>query len=98
MKFGLPLIKPIMLKRLALACIAMLLLSVVAVALHYHADGDSHDNCPVCVASNHQSATGTSASAFDGIPCFTETTVVTPSPNFTDNPYFFSHSTRGPPA
>jgi hypothetical protein len=98
MKFGLHTINPIRLKRVALLCIAILLLSVVAIALHDHADGESHDNCPICVASNHQSATGPSASAFDGIPCFTETTVVTPTQAFTDNPYFFSYSTRGPPA
>ena len=41
-----------MLQRLALVFIAMLLLSVVAVALHEHVDGDSHDNCPICVASH----------------------------------------------
>ena len=45
-------IKPTMLKRLALVFIAILLLSVVAVALHDHVDGDSHDNCPICVASH----------------------------------------------
>ncbi len=41
-----------MLKRLALVHIAILLLSVVSAALHNHIDGDSPDNCPICVASH----------------------------------------------
>ena len=45
-------IKPTMLKRVAFVFIAILLLSFVAVALHDHVDGDSHDNCPICVASH----------------------------------------------
>lgn len=45
-------LKPTMLKRLALVFIAILLLSVVAVALHDHVDGDSHDSCPICAASH----------------------------------------------
>jgi hypothetical protein len=65
---------------------------------HFHEDVDDHHDCPICVASHHQSATGPSVVAFDGVPCFNETTVVTPSPVFTDNLSSYSLSNRGPPA
>lgn len=52
MKFGLQMIMQAMLKRLALVLIAILLLSVVTVALHSHVDGDAHDNCTLCAASH----------------------------------------------
>jgi len=85
-------------KRVTVLLILLLLLSTLVAFSHHHENtADDHD-CPICIASNHHSAAGPLADAFDGIPSFTETTVVTPTPAFTDNLFFFSHSTRGPPA
>jgi hypothetical protein len=97
MKFRIQRLKSIMLKRLAIVSIAILLLSVVAVALHNHMDGDSHDNCPICFAGNHQSAAGLWTVAYDSVPCFTEITVVASSPVFIDNFFSYSLRNRAPP-
>jgi len=42
--------KSVGIKRIALVCIAVLLVSIFAVALHSHADGESHDDCSICMA------------------------------------------------
>jgi hypothetical protein len=81
----------------ALLVLLLLFSSFVAVP-HFHEDLDDHDDCPICVATYHQSASGPAIIACDGIPCFTETTVITSPEAFTDNLYFFSLSTRGPPS
>ena len=78
--------------------IVLLLLSTFVAVLHHHENTvDDHD-CPICVVSHHQPATSHTFTAVDGVPCFTETTLVASAPALTDNLLFFSLSTRGPPA
>lgn len=84
-------------KRFAAFLILVLLLSTFVAAPHFHEDMDDHDDCPICVASNHQSATGPAIIAFDSVPYCTETTVVAPSPFFTDNLFSYSLRNRAPP-
>lgn len=78
--------------------ILLLLVSTFVAAPHYHADIADHHDCSVCVVSNHQPGTSQSALVFDGIPCFTETTVVVPSPVFPSNILISFLSNRAPPA
>jgi len=82
--------------RVSFFLILLLLFSAFASVVHFHADAGDHHDCPICVAGNHQSATKPSISAFDGIPCFTEITVVAPSPVFTDNLSSYSLKNRAP--
>jgi hypothetical protein len=85
-------------KRFTGFLILIFLLSTFVVVSHHHENtADDHD-CPICVASNHQSATGSSIIAFDSVPYFTETTVVALSPVFTDNLFSYSLRNRAPPA
>ena len=42
--------KSVGIRRIALVCIAVLLVSIFAVALHSHANGESHDDCSICMA------------------------------------------------
>jgi hypothetical protein len=85
-------------KRFTVFFILLLVLSTfVAVSHHHENTADDHD-CPICVVSHHQPATGQSTVAFEGAPCFTEAALIAPSSVFTDNLLFFSLSTRGPPA
>jgi hypothetical protein len=84
--------------RLAAFLILLLLLSTFVAVPHYHDDAADHHDCPICLQSNHQTAAGPLSVAFDGIPCLTETTFVASVPVLTDTLFFFSRSTRGPPA
>jgi hypothetical protein len=85
-------------RRVSAFLILLLLLSTFLAASHHHENtADDHD-CPICVVSHHLLATSHSFIAVDGVPCFTETTFVASAPAFTDNLFFFSLSTRGPPA
>lgn len=78
--------------------VLLLLFSTIVALPHYHDNtADDHD-CPLCIANNHQSATGPLAAVFDGIPCLTETTVVVSVPARTENLFVSSRRTRGPPA
>ena len=85
-------------KRFAVFLILLFFLSTLAAVSHHHENtADDHD-CPICIANNHQSATGPLAAVFDGIPCLTETTVVVFVPARTENLFVSSRRTRGPPA
>jgi hypothetical protein len=85
-------------KRFTFSLILLLLLStVVAVSHHHENTADDHD-CPICIASNHLSATGLSTVAVDIIPCLAETTVVISTPALTEYLFVDYSSTRGPPA
>jgi hypothetical protein len=81
----------------ALLALLLLLSTFVAISHHHEKTADDHD-CPICIASNHQAATGPLAVAFDCIPCLTETTIVVSAPALIENLFFSSRSTRGPPA
>jgi hypothetical protein len=85
-------------RRITVFLILLLLVSTFVVVSHHHADmADDHD-CPICIAGNQLSATSHLSVTFDIVPCFTEITVVAPSPVSIDN--FLSHSlsNRAPPA
>ncbi len=84
--------------RISVFLILLLLFSTFVAVPHYHVDTADHDDCPICLVSNHQQATTQSAVAFDGVPWFTETTVVVSSPVFTENLFSFSRNNRAPPA
>jgi hypothetical protein len=81
----------------ALLALLLLLSTLVAVSHHHENTDDDHD-CPICIASNHQSVAGTSIVAFDGIPCLTATTIVVSSPALIEKLFFSCRNTRGPPA
>jgi 1-acyl-sn-glycerol-3-phosphate acyltransferase len=85
-------------KRFVVSLILLLLLSTFVAVSHHHENTAGDHACPICIASNHQSAAGPLAVAFLGIPCCTETTFIASAPALTDNLFFFSLSTRGPPA
>jgi len=84
-------------KRVIVFLVLFLLLSTFVAASHSHENTADHD-CPVCIAGNRLSATGPLVVAFDGIPCFTETTFVASAPVLADTLLSRSRSTRGPPA
>jgi hypothetical protein len=84
--------------RFAAFLILLLLLSTFVAVSHFHNDTADRHDCPICIVSYHQQATSQSEVAFDGIPCFTETTVVALSPVFIDDLLFFSLNNRAPPA
>jgi hypothetical protein len=78
--------------------ILLLLVSTFVAASHYHENtADDHD-CPICVVSHHQTATSQSTAAFEGGPCFFETTFVPLSLVFSENLFVESLNNRGPPA
>ena len=84
-------------KRITVFLILFLIVSTFEAVSHHHDNvADDHD-CPICIASNHLSATSQWAAAFDSIPCFTETTVVAPSPVFNDTFSSYSLNNRAPP-
>jgi hypothetical protein len=85
-------------KRLTVFLIPVLLLSTFAMVFHHHENtADDHD-CPICVASHHAPATSHAFMAADVGPCFIVTTADIFSQILTDNLFFISLSTRGPPA
>jgi hypothetical protein len=84
-------------KRIAVFLILLLLVSTLAVVSHHHKDSADDHDCPICIASNHLSATSEWAVAFDSITSFTEITVVALSPVFIDNLFFYSLNNRAPP-
>jgi hypothetical protein len=85
-------------RRFTVYLIPLLLLSTLVAVSHHHDNAVADHDCPVCIAINHQTATGPLAVAFDGIPFFTETRLDVFAPAIIDTFSFFSRSTRGPPA
>jgi hypothetical protein len=85
-------------KRFTFSIIQLLLLSTFVVVSHHHEfTKDDHD-CPICVASNHQSATDPLVVTVDGIPLLTYTTFAASELALIDTLFPSSRSTRGPPA
>ncbi len=78
--------------------ILILLFSTAAVVSHNHENTFNDNDCPICIAGNHQFVTALSIAAFDTIPSLTETTVAISTPLLTENLFVASCSTRGPPA
>jgi hypothetical protein len=85
-------------KRLTAFFIPLLLVSTFVAVFHFHADVADHHECPICVVSHHQPATGQSAATYEVVPCFIESTIVVTSQHFTDDLFFTSHNNRAPPA
>jgi hypothetical protein len=84
-------------KRITAFLILILLVSTFVAVSHHHGNtADDHD-CPICIASNHLSATSQWVAAFDSIPFFAEITVVAPSPVFADSFSSYSLNNRAPP-
>ena len=84
-------------KRITTLLVLLPLFSTFVAVSHFHEDMKDHDNCPICVASSHQSATGPSVSPFDGIPCYSVSTVVIPTLAFAHNFLTNSLNSRAPP-
>jgi hypothetical protein len=85
-------------KLFIVSLILFVLISTLVAVSHHHENTDDDHDCPICIVINHQSAAGPSADFIDGIPFLAETTVVASAPALPDTSFFFSHSTRGPPA
>ena len=85
-------------KRIITLLVLIFLFSTFVAVPHFHEDMQDHDDCPICVASNHQTATGSLVTTFDGIPYYSETTVVLPTLVSTYNCFSQSLNSRGPPA
>lgn len=43
-------------KSLSVLVLALVIFAAIGAGAHYHKDGKLHDDCPVCVASNHMPA------------------------------------------
>jgi len=84
-------------KRITVFLILLFLASTFVVVSHHHENTADDHGCPICIASNHLSATSQWAVAFDSVPCFTETTVVTPSSVFNATFSSYSLKNRAPP-
>jgi hypothetical protein len=78
--------------------ILLLLLSTFVAVPHYHFDTADHHECPICVVSHHQPATGQTTAAYDVSPCFTESTFAPASASFSENVFTSSLNSRAPPA
>jgi len=85
-------------KRFAVFLILLLLLSTLVAVSHHHENTADDPDCPICIASNHQSAAGPLAVSFDGLPILVKIKVVVYAPALADTILFFSRGTRGPPA
>jgi hypothetical protein len=85
-------------RHFTLFLILLLLLSTLVAVSHHHDGSDDGRDCPICIANNHQSATGPSTVAFDITPFLAETKIVLSVPALSKNLFVASRSTRGPPA
>ena len=85
-------------KRFTAFFILVLLLSTfVAVPHHHDNTADDHD-CPICLVSNHQHATGQTIVAFDSVPFFFETAYVSSALIIVEKIFTSFQSDRAPPA
>jgi len=84
-------------KRITVFFILLYLVSAFVVVSHHHENTKDDHDCPICIASNHLSATSQWTVAFDSVPFFTETTIVAPSPFFTATLSSYSLKNRAPP-
>ncbi len=84
-------------KRFTAFLILFLLLSTFVAVLHHHDNTiDDHD-CPICLISHQQNATGHTTNAFDSVPFFVETRCVTSIPVIAVRIFTSFQSNRAPP-
>jgi hypothetical protein len=81
----------------AIFILLILVSTFVAVAHHHDNTVDDHD-CPICLVSHHQYATGQTVVAFDGVPFFSETAYVISASIVVENIFTSFQSDRAPPA
>lgn len=85
-------------KRFTAFLILVLLLSTFVAVSHHHDNSvDDHD-CPICLVSNHQHATGQTIVAFDGVPFYFEKVYANSSPIIVEKIFTSFQSDRAPPA
>ena len=84
-------------KRFTTFLILFLLLSTFVAVLHHHDNTiDDHD-CPICLISHHQNATGHTTDAFDGVPFIVESIYINSAPVIADRIFTSFQSNRAPP-
>jgi hypothetical protein len=84
-------------KRLVLLLAVILFCSTVELLSHHHADGTTHGDCPICVASQHQAA-ALSPESSNHAPVFATERSVSDTPVFQKNILTSFSSSRAPPA
>ncbi len=84
-------------KRFSVLFILRLLVSTfVAVGHHHDNTADDHD-CPICLVSHHQQATGQATVAFDATPFVTGTTYAIPAAALVEQTVISLFQNRAPP-
>jgi hypothetical protein len=85
-------------KRLALLCVVLMFLSALAVVFHHHEDGESHADCPACLAI-HNSSSASVSHDFPEIQRSDDVIFFRPEVSFTlPNIVSIPGNTRAPPA
>jgi hypothetical protein len=85
-------------KRFTVFLILVLLLSTFLAVFHHHENTSDDHDCPICLVSHHQPATGQTITAVDGVPFFFETAYVTSAPITVEKIFTSFQSDRAPPA
>jgi hypothetical protein len=85
-------------KRFTALLILVLLLSTFVAVFHHHDNSAADHDCPICLVSHHQHATGQTTIAFDGVPFFLETIYITSAPLIIEKIFTSFQSNRAPPA
>jgi hypothetical protein len=85
-------------KQLSLLIICLILFSSVATAFHHHDDAADHGDCPICVVSHHQQATGSSPVAISISRSYTIVTWSLPAVTILTAAAYTPANNRAPPA
>lgn len=85
-------------RRFTAILILLLLVSAFVAVFHHHADTADDRDCPICLVSHHQYASGQTIAAWDGVPFSLETRCVIFDPVITEKIFTSSRSGRAPPA
>ena len=85
-------------KRFTAFLILLLLLSTFVAVFHHHDNTAADHDCPICLVSHHQHATGQTTIAFDSVPFFFETVYVPSALIIVEKIFASFQSDRAPPA
>ncbi len=85
-------------KRIIVFLLPLLLVSTLVSVLHRHENTADYHDCPICLVSHHQQATGMTTVAFDGVPFITETRYSAPVLEITEQIFVSLLTNRAPPA